>query len=169
MFIYHTSMWQTQRILKLPCGIQKTSMKMKNNHKYQGCLSLLEEYKCITNNVSYPSSFLPSKNKSKNHQCSQLHIWQHYCMNDKLTSFVPLCLFQLHICLLIHAKFFQVLHPAGCWLSCEKQFLNQPISTFQLSHLAKEWNVTVAQAKGSGRREAWHSAGMNADILMALQ
>lgn len=116
-----------------------------------------------------PPSFLPSKNEAKNHQCSQSHIWQHYCMNDKLTSFVPLFLFQPHICLLIHAKFFQVLHPVGCWLSCEKQFLNQPVSTFQLSHLAKEWNVIVAQAKGSGRREAWHSSGMNAGILMALQ
>lgn len=65
MFRYHTSMWQTQRILKLPCDIQKTSMKMKNNHKYQGCLSLLEKYKCITNNVSYLPSFLP-KTKQKN-------------------------------------------------------------------------------------------------------
>lgn len=62
MFRYHTSIWQMQKILKLPRDIQKTSVKMKNNHKYQGCLSLLEEYKCIKNKESYPS-FLPSFQK----------------------------------------------------------------------------------------------------------
>lgn len=87
------------------------------------------------------SSFLPSENKAKIHLFRKFHVWQDYCINDKLTSFVPLYLFQPHIYLLIHAKFFQVLRTGGCWLFSEKQFLNQPISTFRLSDLAREWNA----------------------------
>lgn len=87
------------------------------------------------------SSFLPCKNKAKIHLFRKFHVWQDYCINDKLTSFVPLYLFQPHIYLLIHAKFFQVLHTGGCWLFSEKQFLNQPISSFRLSDLARERNI----------------------------
>lgn len=96
------------------------------------------------------SSFLPSKNKAKIHLFRKFHVWQDYCINDKLTTFVPLCSFQPHIYFLIHAKFFKVLHTGGCWLFSEKQFLNQPISSFRLSDLAREWNTAAAQARGSG-------------------
>lgn len=51
------------------------------------------------------SSFLLSKNKAKIHLFRKFPVWQVYCINDKLTTFFPLCLFQPHIYLLIHAVF----------------------------------------------------------------
>lgn len=99
------------------------------------------------------SSFLSCKNKAKIHLFRKFHIWQDYCINDKLTSFVPLYLFQPHIYLLIHAKFFQVLHTGGCWLFSEKQFLKQPISSFRLSDLAREWNTACC----SPGHEPWRN------------
>lgn len=120
--------------------------------------------------VKYPSSFLPSKNKAKIHLFRKFHVWQDYYINDKLTSFVPLYLLQPHIYLLIHAKFFQVLRTGGCWLFSEKQFLNQPISSFRLSDLAREWN-TVCWSSGQRlwrNKSTTSPAGVNAGFSMAL-